>query len=221
MNLVNVVLIDNHLHHCTIVNRDFVIRLRNENEGVWPRLSYENCIVHSWFVWMLWTREEVSLNDSAGIRDSWTRTRDGGRKWVWTTRLAFAICERERGAEGGSESEWLTEWFTATGNTTERTNEQTNERTNDSFWWTERRELIRGKESWNPPLLDYECDARLRHPCSLFNTQSGQQWQAESGAKCGYTFQKLTQPALAAIQVILIWILCKSSFISIQLKMSN
>ena len=170
MNLVNVVLIDNHLHHCTIVNRDFVIRLRNENEGVWPRLSYENCIVHSWFVWMLWTREEVSLNDSAGIRDSWTRTRDGGRKWVWTTRLAFAICERERGAEGGSESEWLTEWFTATGNTTERTNEQTNERTNDSFWWTERRELIRGKESWNPPLLDYECDARLRHPCSLFNT---------------------------------------------------
>ena len=28
------VLIDNHLHHCTIVNRDFVIRLRNENEGV-------------------------------------------------------------------------------------------------------------------------------------------------------------------------------------------
>ena len=117
-------------------------------------------------------RAEVSLNDSAGIRDSPTRTRDGGRKWVWTTRLAFAIRQRERGTEGGSESERLG-WHSRFANENEgrreevslndslndsplpetRLNERTNERTNDSFWWTERRELIRGKESWNPPLL--------------------------------------------------------------------
>ena len=154
---------------CTIARLWIVISvicLRNENEGVWPRLSCENCIVHSWFVWMLWTREEVSLTDSAGIRDSRTRnegrreevslndsagirdsrmrTRGGGRKWVWTTQLAFAIREWERGAEGGSESERLTEWFTATRNTTERLNERTNERTtlfgelNDTNWFAEK-----------------------------------------------------------------------------------
>ena len=91
---------------------------------------------------MLWTREEVSLTDSAGIRDS--RTRDGGRKWVWTTRLAFAIRERERGAEGGSESERLTEWFTATGNTTERTNKQTTlfGELNDANWFAEKNHEI-------------------------------------------------------------------------------
>ena len=133
---------------CTIVNRDFVIRLRNENEGVWPRLSCENCIVHSWFVWMLWTREEPSLTDSAGIRDSRTRTRDGG----------------------GSESERLTEWFTATGNTTERTNERTTlfGELNDANWFAE-------TNHENPSLLlrlSYilfqERDNWLPHPFEVF-----------------------------------------------------
>ena len=119
----------------------FVWEMRTR-ESDRDRLSCENCIVHSWFVWMLWTREEPSLTDSAGIRDSRMRTRGGGRKWVWTTRLAFAIRKWERGTEGGSESERLTEWFTATGNTTEL----------NSFWRTEWRELICGNESWNPSL---------------------------------------------------------------------
>ena len=173
-------------------------------------ISCENCIVHSWFVWMLWTREEVSLtdsagtairerergteggseserlgwhsrfanenegrreevslNDSAGIRDSRTRTRGGGRKWVWTTQLAFAIRERERGAEGGSESERLS-WHSRFANENEgrraevslndslndsplpetRLNERTNERTtlfgelNDANWFAEKNHEI-------------------------------------------------------------------------------
>ena len=124
------------------------------------------------WLWIVIHLNVVNEGGSESDRLGWhsrtrTRTRDGGRKWVWTTRLAFAIRERERGtgaevslndsfsfairerergAEGGSESERLTESFT--GNTTERTNE----RTNDSFWRTERRELIRGNESWNPSL---------------------------------------------------------------------
>ena len=144
-------------------------------------------IVISWFVWMLWTREEVSLtdsagirerergteggseserigwhsrfanenegrraevslNDSAGIRDSRTRTRGGGRKWVWTTHWMIHRYRKH-------------DWTNRTNDSLNdsplpetRLNERTNERTNDSFWWTERRELIRGKESWNPPL---------------------------------------------------------------------
>ena len=128
MNLVNVVLIDNHLHHCTIVNRDFVIRLRNENGSL--------------------TETDSAVRTALCIRDSFECC-ERGRSRVWPTQLAFAIREWERGTEGGAESERLTEWFTATGNTTERTNE----RTNDSFWRTERRELIRANKSWNPSLV--------------------------------------------------------------------
>ena len=102
----------------------FVWEMRTR-ESDRDRLSCENCIVHSWFVWMLWTREEPSLTDSAGIRDSRMRTRDGGRSWVWTTQWTIH-CYRKH------------DW--------------TNERTNNSFWRTERRELIRANESWNPSL---------------------------------------------------------------------
>ena len=114
MNLVNVVLIDNHLHHCTIVNRDFVIRLRNENEGVWPRPT-QLWELHCAFVIRLnvvneggaesdrlgWhsrfanenegRREELSLNDS--VNDSLlpeTRLNEQTNEQLflanWTTR---------------------------------------------------------------------------------------------------------------------------------------
>ena len=114
-------------------------------------------IVISWFVWMLWTREEVSLTDSAGIRererergtgaevslnDSFSfaireRERGTGAEVSLNDSFSFAIRERERGAEGGSESERLTESFT--GNTTERTNERTTlfGELNDANWFAE------------------------------------------------------------------------------------
>ena len=68
-----------------IVISRFVWEMRTR-ESDRDRLSCENCIVHSWFVWMLWTREEPSLTDSAGIRDLRMRMRDGGRSWVLTTQ---------------------------------------------------------------------------------------------------------------------------------------
>ena len=82
-------------------------------------------IVISWFVWMLWTREEVSLTDSAGIRErerergteggseserlGWhsrfaNENEGRGRKWVWTTRSHSRTRTRDG---GGSESERL------------------------------------------------------------------------------------------------------------------
>ena len=124
-------------------------------------------IVISWFVWMLWTREEVSLTDSAGIRERERGTEGGseseqlgwhsrfanenegrGRKWVWTTRSHSRFANEN---EGRREEVSLNDSLNHSPET--RLNERTNERTNDSLWRTERRELIRGNESWNPSLM--------------------------------------------------------------------
>ena len=126
-------------------------------------------IVISWFVWMLWTREEVSLTDSAGIRErerergteggseserlGWhsrfaNENEGRGRKWVWTTRSHSRFANEN---EGRREEVSLNDSLNHSPET--RLNERTNERTNDSLWRTERRELIRGNESWNPSLL--------------------------------------------------------------------
>ena len=94
-------LIDNLLHHCTIVNRDFVIRLNVVNEG-------------------------GSESDRLGWHSrTRTRTRDGGRKWVWTTRLAFANENEGRGRKWV----WTTHWIIHRKH--DWTNERTNERTNE------------------------------------------------------------------------------------------
>ena len=60
------------------MNRDFVIRLNVVNEGgsESDRLGWHSRFANE----NEGRRAEVSLNDSAGIRDSRTRTRDGGRK---------------------------------------------------------------------------------------------------------------------------------------------
>ena len=146
-------------------------------------------IVISWFVWMLWTREEVSLTDSAGIRErerergteggseserlGWhsrfaNENEGRGRKWVWTTRSHSRFANENEGR--GRKWVWTTRSHSRFANENEgrreevslndslnhspetRLNERTNERTNDSLWRTERRELIRGNESWNPSL---------------------------------------------------------------------
>ena len=127
-------------------------------------------IVISWFVWMLWTREEVSLTDSAGIRErerergteggseserlGWhsrfaNENEGRGRKWVWTTRSHSRFANENEGR--GRKWVWTTHWIIHRKH--DWTNERTNERTNDSLWRTERRELIRGNESWNPSLV--------------------------------------------------------------------
>ena len=111
-------------------------------------------IVISWFVWMLWTREEVSLTDSAGIRErerergteggseserlGWhsrfaNENEGRGRKWVWTTRShsrfwttrSHSIRTRTRG--GGRKWVWTTHWIIHRKH--DWTNERTNERT--------------------------------------------------------------------------------------------
>ena len=139
--------------HCA-----FVIRLNVVNEGgsESERLGWHSRFANE----NEGRREEVSLNYSAGIRDSRMRTRGGGRKWVWTTRLAFAIRERERGAEeevslndsagirdsrmrtrgGGRKWVWTTHWMIHRYRKHDWTNERTNERTtlfgelNDANW---------------------------------------------------------------------------------------
>ena len=60
------------------MNRDFVIRLNVVNEGgsESERLGWHSRFANE----NEGRRAEVSLNDSAGIRDSRTRTRGGGRK---------------------------------------------------------------------------------------------------------------------------------------------
>ena len=129
MNLVNVVLIDNHLHHlhhCTIVNCDFVIRLRNENEGVGPRPTQ---------LWELHCAFVIRLNV----------VNEGGAKsdrLGWHSRFA-------------NENEGRREELSLNDSVNDSPLPETrlNERTNDSFWRTERRELIRANESWNPSLI--------------------------------------------------------------------
>ena len=142
-------------------------------------------IVISWFVWMLWTREEVSLTDSAGIRErerergteggseserlGWhsrfaNENEGRGRKWVWTTRSHSRFANEN---EGRREEVSLNDSLNHSPET--RLSERTNERTNDSFWRTERRELIRGNESWNPSLVGVRfCVVYVLISCILF-----------------------------------------------------
>ena len=60
-------------------------------------------------------REEVSLNDSAGIRDSRMRTRGGGRKWVWTTHwMIHRYRKHDWTNERTNERLFLVNWTTRT-----------------------------------------------------------------------------------------------------------
>ena len=121
-------------------------------------------IVISWFVWQMRTREsdrDSAVRTALCIRDSFECC-ERGRSQVWPTGLAFAIRERERGTEGGAESERLG-WHSRFANENEgrreevslndslndsplpetRLNERTNERTtlfgelNDANWFAE------------------------------------------------------------------------------------
>ena len=136
-------LIDNPLHDCESWFRDSFECCERGRKWVWPtRLAFANENENEG------RRAEVSLNDSAGIRDSRTRTRDGGGSE--SERLVLIRDSRTR-TRGRREEVSLNDSLNHSPET--RLNERTNERTNDSLWRTERRELIRGNESWNPSLV--------------------------------------------------------------------
>ena len=100
-------------------------------------------IVISWFVWEMRTREsdrDSAVRTALCIRDSFECC-ERGRKWVWPTRLAFAIRERERGTEGGSESERLG-WHSRFANEKEGRREEVS--LNDSAGIRDSRKRTRG-----------------------------------------------------------------------------
>ena len=161
MNLVNVVLIDNHLHHCTIVNRDFVIRLRNENEGVWPRPTQ---------LWELHCAFVIRLNvvNEGGAESD----RLGWHSWFANEN------------EGRRDEVSLNDSLNDSPLPETRLNERTNERTNDSFWRTERRELIRGNESWNPSLASTEVQQLNTTRVQIGGGRSSQSHPSRSHCRC-------------------------------------
>ena len=107
---------------------------------------------------MLWTREEVSLTDSAGIRER-ERVTEGGSEserlgwhsrfanendnggWSESERLVLIRDSRTRTRGGGRKWVWTTHWIIHRKH--DWTNERTNERTtlfgelNDANWFAE------------------------------------------------------------------------------------